>query len=133
MANQDFTDGAEELVLDWLFNVGSPARPAAAFVGLFYTTPTNDDGTTGATECSGSGYARQAAAFSRSAQTLTLTSAVTFGPNGGSAWATVNGFGVWDAASGAGILAFKNLTSARSVGTGDSAEFATSALTITLD
>ena len=129
MASQDFTNGAEERVLDWLFNIGSPTRPTSLTVGLFYTIPSSDAGT-GGTACTGSGYSRQTATFTRSAQTLNLASAITFGP-AGAAWSTVNAFGIWDNASN--LLAFKALTSARSVGNGDSAEFATSALTITID
>jgi hypothetical protein len=129
----DFTNYLEAEVLKWAFQTASATRPTAWHVGLFTTAPTADDGTTSAVECAGSGYSRQSATFSLSAQTLTLSSALTFGP-ATSSWPQVVAFGIWDAASAsAQILAFENLTSARSIGSGDSAEFATSALTITLD
>ena len=128
----DLTNYFEAEILKWAFQTASATRPTTWYVGLFYTNPTADDGTTSAVECTGSGYARQAATFSLSAQTLTLSSALTYGP-ATAAWSTVNGFGIWTTLSGSVILAFESLTSARSVGSGDSAEFATSALTITID
>jgi hypothetical protein len=70
--------------------------------------------------------------WSRSASTLNPTSTVTFGPATGS-WSQVNGFGIWDAASSGNLLAFEDLTTARTLSNGDSAEFATSDLSITLD
>ena len=129
----DFTDYLEAEVLKWAFQTASATRPTVWHVGLFTTLPTADNGTTSAVECTGSGYARQSATFSLSAQTLTLTSALTYGPATSGAWPTVLGFGIWTAASAGQILAFESLTSNRSVGSGDSAEFATSALTITID
>jgi hypothetical protein len=130
MASNMFTNGTEEKVLDWVFRIGSPARPAASpVVALFTTTPTSDAGT-GGVECSGSGYSRQAATFSRSAQTVSLASDITFGP-ATSSWGTINGFAIYDGSST--MLAFNSLTSAKSVGSGDSAKFTTSNLTITLD
>ena len=128
----DLTNYFEAEILKWAFQTASATRPTAWHVGLFTTNPTADDGTTSAVECSGSGYSRQSATFSLSAQTLTLASALTFGP-ATSSWPQVVGFGIWDAASSGNILAFESLTSARSIGSGDSAEFATSALTITID
>jgi hypothetical protein len=57
---------------------------------------------------------------------------VTFGP-ATAVWSTVNGFGIYDAASSGNLLAFEALTTPRTLGSGDSAEFATSDLSITLD
>jgi hypothetical protein len=129
----DLTDYFEAEILKWAFQTASATRPTAWHVGLFTTMPTDDTGLTSAVEMVGSGYARQSATFALSAQTLTLTSALTYGPAGSASWPTALGFGVWDAASGSVILAFETLTSSRSIGSGDSAEFATSALTITID
>jgi hypothetical protein len=127
----DFTNSTEELILDWWGNLGSPTRPSAHWIALFNTTPTADDGT-GGTENSNSGYARQSVTWVRSAQTLNPTATVTFGP-AGEAWAQVNGFGVFTLVTGGTLMAFEDLTTARTLGNGDSAEFATADLSITLD
>lgn len=132
MANEDFTDHLEALVLEWAFNVGTPTRPPAAFLGLFETTPTADAGT-GGVEQDGGGYARQAIAFTLTDQTLNPTAIETFGPATGADWDTCNGFGIWDAITGGNLLAFKDLTTPRTVLLGDSASFATADLTITVD
>lgn len=133
MANQDFTNALEELVLDWAFTGGTPTRPTAWYVGLFSVLPTADDGT-GGTELTGAGgYARQSVTFTRTSQTMNPTAVVTFGPATGSDWAEAVGFGIFSADTGGTLYAFKALTTPRTVQVGDSANFATSALSITID
>lgn len=127
-----FTNLLEERALDWSFNIGSPTRPSSLYVVLFTADPT--EAGSWSNELSGTGYSRQSVTFSRSAQTLTPASAVTFGPNSGSsAWTQVTYFGIADSSTAGNLLAYNSLTTPRSVGPGDSATFATSALTITLD
>jgi hypothetical protein len=125
----DFTDLSEQRILDWWGNLGTPTRPASHEVALFYTTPTSDDGT-GGTECTGSGYSRQSVTWSRSGTTLNPTATITFGP-ATAAWSQVNGFAIYDGSSN--MLAFEGLTTPRTLGSGDSAEFAVSDLSVTLD
>lgn len=127
-----FTNAVEEAVLDWVANLGSPTRPAPTHVGLYTTTPTDDIGTNG-TECSGSGYARQAITFVRTSQTLNPNATITFGPATAADWGTVNGFGIFSAITAGTCYAYAALTTPRAIGDGDSAEFATTDLTITLD
>lgn len=131
MANQDFTNALEELVLDWAFTTGSPTRPTAWYIGLFTVLPTADAGT-GGTECSDDGYARQSVTFERTSQTMNPTATVTFGPATEN-WTEVVGFGIFSASTEGTLYAFKALTNARTLGNGDSATFATSDLTITID
>lgn len=133
MANQMFTNSTEEDLLDWYFTSGAaPTRPTAWYVGLFTVIPSADDGT-GGTECSDTGYSRQqVTTFVRTNQTLNPTAALTFGPAVG-AWTQVVAFGIWSASSAGTLYAFAPLTTSRTLGDGDSAEFATSDLTITID
>jgi hypothetical protein len=126
----DFTNLSEERILDWWGNVGSPTRPTSHYAALS-TATWNEDGTSGA-ELSGSGYARQSITWTRSAQTLNPTATITFGPASGS-WGTVTHFGIFDASSAGNLLAFEALTSSKAIGNGDSASFATSNLSVTLD
>jgi hypothetical protein len=132
MAN--LTNTAEENILDWYFTTGSaPTRPTAWWVALFVTTPTADDGT-GGTECTGTGYTReQVTTFVRTSQTLNPTATLTFGPATAADWGTINGFGIYSASTSGTLYAFAALTTPRAIGDGDSAEFATTDLTITLD
>lgn len=127
-----FTNALEELVLDWAFTTDSPTRPVAWWVSLWNTTPTADDGT-GGTENSNTGYARQSiGSMSRTAQTMKPSATVTFGP-AGEAWAQVNGFAYMSLITGGVMTAFDDLTTPRTLGNGDSAEFDPDDLTITLD
>jgi hypothetical protein len=127
----DFTDTSEAAILDWWGAIGSPSRPTAHWISLFTVIPSADDGT-GGTECSNSGYARQSVTWVRSGQTLNPSATVTFGP-AGEAWTEVVAFGVHSLVTGGVIYAFKGLTTPRTLGNGDSAEFATSDLSVTLD
>ena len=127
----DFTDALEEVILDWAFTTGTPTRPTAWYVGLYTTTPTADAGT-GGVECSNTGYARQSVTWTRTSGTLNPSAVVTFGP-ATEAWTAVVGFGIFSALTAGTLYAFKALTTARTLGNGDSAEFATADLTITLD
>jgi len=123
----------EEDILDWVFTSGAaPTRQTAWYVGLFTVIPSADDGT-GGTECSNAGYSRQqVTTFVRTGQTLNPTATLTFGPATEN-WTEVVAFGIWDASSSGNLLAFASLTTARTLSNGDSAQFATTDLTITLD
>ncbi len=127
----DFTNALEEAMLDWAFTTGSPTRPTAWYVGLYTTTPTADDGT-GGTECSNTGYARQSVSWTRTSQTMNPSATVTFGP-ATEAWTQVVGFGIFSALTSGTLYAFEALTTARTLSNGDSATFATTDLSITLD
>ena len=127
----DFVDSTEEAILDWWGALGSPTRPTAHWISLWNVIPSADDGT-GGTENSNSGYARQSVTWVRSAQTLNPTATVTFGP-AGEAWTQVVAFGVHSLVTAGVIYAFESLTTPRTLGNGDSAEFATADLSVTLD
>lgn len=127
----DYTNTAEERSLDWLWTTGSPTRPTAWYVGLFTTTPTGDDGS-GGVECSNAGYARKSVTWTRTNQTMNPSAIVTFGPATEN-WTEVVGFGVWDSLTSGVLLAFEALNTSRTLSNGDSAEFATTDLSITLD
>lgn len=133
MASEDFTNGTEEDILDWYFTTGgAPTRPTVWWISLYTTKPTADAGT-GGVECSDGGYARQeVTTWVRTDQTLNPDAVVTFGA-ATEAWTEVVAFGVHSAITAGTLYAFKALTTARTLGDGDSAEFAVADLTITLD
>jgi hypothetical protein len=134
MANQDFTTGTEQNLLDWYFTAGAaPTRPTAWWLGLFSVLPTANAGT-GGTELTGAGgYARQAVTFVRTDRTLNPDAVVTFGPASGADWAEAVGFGIFSAETAGTLYAFKALTTPRVVAVGETSSFATAALSITQD
>jgi hypothetical protein len=113
-------------------SVASLSRPTTWYVALYTGSAAPTDAAAGSGELSGSGYARQAATFTQSGQTMSLASDITFGPATGS-WGLVKWFAIHTTASAGNYLAWNALSSNRSVGSGDSAKFTTSNLTITLD
>lgn len=103
------------------------------FVALFTTAPNAKTGL-GGTEVSGGSYARTSAPFANAAASgvIANSGAVTF-PAASAGWGTVTHFGVYDASSGGNFLGMAALTVSKVVGSGDTAQFAIGALTLTID
>lgn len=110
-------------------NPGALTAPVAVYAGLFLTNPTGP-GDAG-TEMAGDTYARVAVTFADPAGTGVTTNSgpVTFA-TAGALWGTINGVGIYDQAVGGNLLYFGALSTPKSVTTGDTASFATSALSI---
>jgi hypothetical protein len=127
-----FTNYAEDLVLDWLFTANSATRPTSWYVAL-YTVAPGEAG--GGTEVSGGSYARQSASFTVSGTAPTQaanTSAIEF-PTASGSWGTIVAAGVFDASTSGNLLAFADLTAAKTIGSGDVLRFDAGTLIITLD
>lgn len=127
-----FTDYSENLVLNWVFTANAATRPTAWYVALYTVAPGE---TGGGTEVSGTSYARQTVAFSvtGTAPTTASNSAAVEFPTAGGSWGTVVAAGIFTASTGGTLLAFANLTTSKTIDTGDVLRFNTGALTITLD
>lgn len=110
--------------------------PAGVYVGLFSAAPAND-GASG-TELAGNGYARQQVTFGAPAadagnvRKVSNTNTITFGPATAD-WLQAAAFGIWDAATNGTLLYWDNLTTAKTVQNGDSAQFAIGALAVKED
>jgi hypothetical protein len=133
----------------WTAVTGIPAY-VNLYVGLFTVTPTADTAASG-TEVSAGTYARvpyaaslanwagtQAAASTVASTgsngTTSNNAVVTFGAPSGTAWTTINGFGIWDAPTGGNLLIYGGLSSPKTVNATDSApSFAIAALTFQVD
>jgi hypothetical protein len=63
---------------------------------------------------------------------ITNDSTITF-PEASGSWGTISHFALFDAAEGGNMLAYGALDESKDVGSGDTARFNASALTITLD
>jgi hypothetical protein len=127
-----FTNYAEDLVLDWLFSTASATRPTSWYVALYTVAPGE---TGGGTEVSGGSYARQSATFTISGTAPTQaanTAAIEF-PTATGSWVSVVAAGVFDASTGGNLLAFADLTAAKTISSGDVLRFDASTLVITLD
>lgn len=127
-----FTNYAENLVLNWVFTTQSATRPTSWYVAL-YTVAPGESG--GGTECSGTSYARQSASFSvtGTAPTTASNSAAVEFPTAGGSWGTIVAAAILDASTSGNMIAFADLTTSKTIDTGDVLRFNTGALTITLD
>lgn len=125
------SDYSEKLLLDWLVTTGAATRPTAWYVAL-YTSATNDS--TGGTEVSGFGYARQAVTFAAAtsgAGTTTSTNSQTFTAAGGS-WGTITHMAIYDASTAGNRLWHGALDASKLIDDGDSLFFAVGAIDLAL-
>jgi hypothetical protein len=127
-----FTDYTENLVLNYLLTANSVTRPTAWYVGLFTAAPSD---TGGGTEVSGSGYVRKATGtitVSGTATTATNSAAIEFAAASGGNWGTITYAAIFDAETGGNMLAWAELTTARTINDGDVFRIPASSLTVTL-
>jgi len=125
------SDYSEKLLLDWLMTTGSATRPTAWYVAL-YTAAPSDSG--GGTEVSGNGYSRQTVAFDAASTpggTTANSGAVTFTAAGGS-WGTITHIGIHDASTSGNLLWHGAMTASKTIADGDTLEFATGNIDLTI-
>jgi hypothetical protein len=135
-----FNNYLELAILDHVFSATAFNAPATLYIGLS-TTAIQEDGT-GITEPAGGSYARVAvtnndtnwplATLEVGLGTKNNGTAITF-PQATGAWGTVVDFFIADAAVAGNILCYGTLDVAKAIESGDIAEFAINAMTITLD
>jgi len=126
-----FSDYLETKLLDHTFRNVAYTSPSAVYLALFTSAPTDAGG---GTELSGNAYARQAITMATSGTSPTLctnSSAVEF-PTATASWGTIVAVGVFDASSSGNLLAWADLASNRSVGSGDIFRVPANDLDITL-
>lgn len=128
----------EDAIINWHRGTAFPAVPANLYLALFTTAPVN--GTDGAAvEVSGSSYARVAivpnttnfAAPSGSAPATSASGANFVFPTPTGSWGTVVGWGLYDAASSGHLLEY-GAFSGVAVGSGDTVEFLSGNLTLSV-
>ena len=127
-----FTNYTENLVLTWLLTSGSATRPTAWYVGLFTAAP-SDAG--GGTEVSGNGYVRKVTGtitVSGTDTTATNSSAIEFAAASGGNWGSVTHAAIFDAETSGNMIAWAQLTTARTINDGDVFRIPASSLTVTL-
>ena len=132
-----FSDYLEAKVLDHVFGATSYSAPGTLYIALFTAAP-SDSG--GGTEVTGGSYARVSVTnyttnFPNASGTSPTSKAngttITF-PTATANWGTVVAFGIFDASSSGNLIAWADLTSNKTIGSGDTASLAVSSLAITL-
>jgi len=125
-------------LLNWLKGTSVASAPANTYVALFTTLPAYDG--TGGTEVSGGAYARVAvassgwAAISNGANgDQTSNSAAVDFTTPSASWGTVLGFGLYDASTAGNLLWFADLTTSKTINSGDTVSFAIGALVVAED
>ena len=130
-----FSNYLQNKVVDWLLRGQAFTPPATVYVGLF-TTDDNAANTSGV-EVSGGSYARAAVTSSLTNWAGTQNAGSTTASTGTSgttsnngiltfpaptaAWGSIQGMGIFDAATGGNLLFYAPLTSAKTVNNGDPA------------
>ena len=122
------SDYLEAAVLDAVLRNTSYTSPTTVFVALYTSDPGDDNS---GTECSGTSYARQSAAFSRTAGVGSNTSDIEFPTSGGS-WGTISHIGILDAVSSGNLLYHAALSSSKAITTGDIFRIPAADLTVTM-
>jgi hypothetical protein len=125
-----FTDYLEDKILKHVFTNVAYTSPTTVYVGLFTVAPTDVGG---GTEITGMGYARKSAAFtvSGTGTLATNSAAIEFDAASGT-WGTIVAIAVFDALTTGNMLAFADLTTSKTIATGDVLRIPTGDLDITL-
>jgi len=126
----EFTQYLENKLLDHVLNNASFTSPTTVYVGLFTAAPTD---TASGTEVSGNSYARQVLSVSTASDgVVTSDSDITF-PQATGNWGTIVALGVHDALSSGNLLMYTDLTTSKTIETGDILKVSTGSFTVSLD
>lgn len=132
------SDYLEAALLNHLFGGVAYTVPGTYYFALFTSAP-NDTGGGTEVNTSGTNYSRKSVTNNTTNfPTITAPASKTNGASidfttASAAWGTVVAFGIYDAATSGNLLFWGDLTTARSVLTGDTPRFAAGALVITED
>jgi len=129
-----FSDYLENELLDHVFKTGAYTQPTNLYIALCKSTIADDDtGTTLPSEVSGGAYVRKkcntwdlaAAGATENSQVVTFVEATAN-------WGTVTDFAICDKTTLGNVIGYGKLTTAKKIGTGDTAKFATGDIDVTL-
>jgi hypothetical protein len=125
-----FSDYLEDKLLKHTFTNTAYTSPTTLYVALYTAAPTD---TGGGTEISGSAYVRTAVSFSVSGTSTLCTNsaAVEFAAATG-AWGTIVAIAIFDASTAGNFLAWSDLTTSKTIATGDIFRIPVGELDITL-
>lgn len=128
----------EQKLNDHVLGGGDFTRPGTVYFALFTGVSNGDAGTV--TEVSGGGYARASVTNNTTNWNNTTTpegtktnkTAIIFPTSSGS-WGIVTHFGIYDSSSSGNLLYWGELTSSRTIASGDTPRFNAGEFSITFD
>lgn len=127
-----FSDYLEDKVLRHVFTNTAYTAPTTLYIGLF-TTAASDTGPGTEVSTVSTGYARQSAAFTVSGTGTTATNSANIEWSAATAsWGSITYIGIFDASTAGNMIAWSDLTTARTIAAGDIFRIPASSLTITL-
>ena len=107
----------------------SYTSPATVYVGLYTSNP--GEGNTG-TEVSGGSYARKSATFGSPSDGVCTNSASVEFDQASATWGTVSHVGLLDAITSGNLLFYTDLTTSKTIESGDIFKIAAGSLSVTL-
>jgi hypothetical protein len=126
----EFTNYLENKLLDHVLNNESFTSPTTVYVGLFTAAPTD---TTSGTEVTGGSYARQVLSVSTASDGVVTSDADVNFPQATGNWGTIVALGIHDADTSGNLLMYTDLTTSKTIETGDILKVSSGSLTVTLD
>ncbi|UOF77889.1 b-glycanase [Caudoviricetes sp.] len=123
-----FTSYTDNKLIDHLLGSNTFTKPASKYVALYVGDPVGS-GTEIST--SGSAYARQSASFSISGGVATNSGNIEYA-TATAAWGTITHVAIFDASTSGNMLVSAELSSAKTIGTGDVLRIPTGQLSVTL-
>jgi len=125
-----FTNFLETEILDHVFAGAAYTAPTTLYLALYTAAPSD---TGGGTEVSGGAYVRKSVAFTTTGDTTSNNAAVEW-PTASANWGTVSHIGVFDSLSGStNLMAYAELTTSKTISSGDVFRVPSGDLDITLN
>ena len=123
-----FTSYTDNKLIDHLLGSATFTKPSTLYVALFVGNPAS-----GGTEVStsGSAYARVTSTFTIAANAATNTAAIEWA-TATSSWGTIDWVAIYDAASSGNQLVTAQLSSSKTIASGDVLRIPISSLSVTL-
>lgn len=129
------SDYLENKILDHILGATAYTPPSKVYLALYTATP-SDAG--GGTEVSGGDYARceitnNTTNWPNAANGSKASGAAFTFATATASWGTITHFGLFDAPISGNLLYWNQLTASKAIDTGDTAQFASGAITVTQD
>jgi len=124
------SDYLELKLLDHSLGTTAFTAPATVYVGLYTSSPGDDDS---GTEVSGGSYARQSASFASASGGSASTDATITFPAATATWGTITHISIHDASTAGNLLYHGAVTTSKLIESGDTFQISSGNLTISLD
>jgi hypothetical protein len=125
----EFSNYLENALINATLRNTSYTSPAAVYVGLYTSDPT--DANTG-TEVSGGSYTRTAVTMGAPSNGVSTNTAAVEFPQASGSWGTVGWIGILDASSSGNLLYHTALDTSKTISSGDIFKIAIGGLSVTL-